>query len=54
MVVAVVETRNQTVVVHQGVHMLEALVSRRGLDGSSNWDYMCWCMVHWLVACIGP
>ena len=28
--VAAVEMRNHTVAVHQGVHMLEALVSRRG------------------------
>ena len=28
--VVVVEMRNHIVVVHQGVHMLEALVSRRG------------------------
>ena len=34
--VAEVEMRNHTVVVHQGVRMLEALVSRRGWDGSSN------------------
>ena len=46
--------KNHIVVVHQGVHMLEALVSRRGQDGSSNWDYMCCCMGHWLVACIDP
>ena len=28
--VAVVEMKNHNVVVHQGVHMLEALVSKRG------------------------
>ena len=28
--VAMVEMKNHTVVVHQGVHILEALVSRRG------------------------
>ena len=30
MVVVVVEMKNHIVAVHQGVHMLEALVSRRG------------------------
>ena len=54
MVVVVVEMKNHTVVVHQGVYMPKALVSRRGKDGSSHWDYMCCCMGHWLVARIGP
>ena len=30
MVVVVVEMKNYTAAVHQGVHMLEALVSKRG------------------------
>ena len=49
-----VEMRNYTVVMHQGIHMLEAWVSWRGEDGSSNWDYMCCCMGHLLVVCIIP
>ena len=54
MVVAVVEMKNHTTVVHQGVHKLEVLASRRGYDGSTNWDYMCCCMRHWLVVFIDP
>ena len=34
--------------------MLEALVSKRGQDGSSNWDCMCCCMGHLLVVYYGP
>ena len=41
-------------VVQQEVHMEEALVSRRGLGGSSNWYCRYCCMGLWLVACIGP
>ena len=39
-------------VVQQEAHREEALVSRRGLGGSSNWDYRYCCMGLWLVACI--
>ena len=46
MVVAVVEMKNHTTVVHQGVHMLEALVSRRGYDGFFSLGYMCCCIGH--------
>ena len=34
--VAVPEMKNHTVVVQQGVHTVEALVSNRDLGGSSN------------------
>ena len=33
---AVFEMRNHTIVVQQGVYMVDALVSRKGYDGSSN------------------
>ena len=34
--VVVLERKNHVMVVHQGVHTVEALVSRRDLGGSSN------------------
>ena len=34
--VVVLEMKNHTVVVQHGVHTVEALVSKRDLDGSSN------------------
>ena len=34
--VAVLKMKSHIVVVQQGVHTIEALVSRRDLDGSSN------------------
>ena len=36
MVVDVVEMRGYTVSAQQGAHMVEALASRRGYDGSSS------------------
>ena len=36
MLLAVVEMRSHTIAVQQGAHMVEALASRRGLDGSSS------------------
>ena len=41
-------------VVQHGAHREEALISRRGLGGSSNWDCRYCCIGLWLVACIGP
>ena len=40
--------------VQHEAHREEVLVSRRGLGGSSSWDYRYCCMGLWLVACIGP
>ena len=36
MVVVVVEMRSHPIAVQQGAHMVEALASRRGWDGSSS------------------
>ena len=36
MVVAMVEIRSYPVAVQQGAHMVEALASKRGWDGSSS------------------
>ena len=55
MVVVVARLRMIHVVfVQQEAYREEVLVSRRGLGGSSNWDYRYCCMGLWLVACIGP
>ena len=55
MVVAVAGLRMiYAAVVQQEAHREEALVSKRGLGGSSNWDCRYCCMGLWLVACIGP
>ena len=55
MVVAVTGLRMiHVVVVQQEAHREEALVSKRGLGGSSSWDYRYCCTRLWLVACIGP
>ena len=48
--VAMFEMKSHTVVVQQGVHTMEALVSRRDLGDSSSWDCKCYHMMHWLVA----
>ena len=54
MVVAVAGLRViHAAVVQYEAHREEALVSRRGLDGSSNWDCRYCCMGLWLVAYIG-
>ena len=55
MVVAVVGLRMiDAAVVQHEAHREEALVSKRGLGGSSSWDCRYFCMRLWLVACIGP
>ena len=41
-------------VVLLGEHMLEVEASRRGLGGSSSWDYMCCHIGHQRVAYFGP
>ena len=41
-------------VVQQEAHREKALVSKRGLGGSSIWDCRYCCMGLWLVACISP
>ena len=41
-------------VVLLGEHMLEVEVSRRGLGGSSSWDYRCCHMERLLVAYFNP
>ena len=41
-------------VVLLGEHMLEAEASRRGLGGSSSWDYMCCHIGHQRVAYFSP
>ena len=46
---AVFEMKSHTVVVQQGVHTVEALVSRRDLGDSSNRDCKCCHVMHWLV-----
>ena len=47
--VNVLKMKSHTVVEQQGVYIMEALVSRRGLGGSSNSGCRCCHMVHWLV-----
>ena len=37
-------------VMQQGVHTVEALISRRDLGDSSSLDFKCCHMMHWLVA----
>ena len=54
MVVDVAGLRIHAIVVQQEEHREEALVSRRGLCGSSSWGCRYCSMVLWLVACIGP
>ena len=55
MVVAVAGLRMiHAAVVQQEAHREEALVSKRGLGGSSIWDCRYCCIGLWLVACIGP
>ena len=54
MVVAMVGLRMiYAAIVQHEAHKEEALVSRRGLGGSSSWDCRYFCMGLWLVACIG-
>ena len=48
--VAMLGMRSHIVVVQQGVHIVEALVSKRDLGDSFNWDCKCCHMMHWLVA----
>ena len=54
MVVAVARLRTFATTVQQEAHRVLVLVSRRGLGGSSSWDYRYCCMGLRLVAYIGP
>ena len=54
MVVAVAGLRVIHAAVQQEAHKEEALVSRRGLGGSSSWNCRYCYMGLWLVAFIGP
>ena len=48
-VVDVLGMRSHIVVVQQGVHIVGALVSKRDLGDSSNWDCKCFHRMYWLV-----